>query len=160
MDFQKRLQDAIHRGSRRASDKKSDGTGELTPEKLKNLHNKYRLELSNYIELVLRQVVDQLPGFNLETLFGEKGWGAAIYRDDLMLTRKQRENHYSRLEIFVRPMNEYFLVDLASKATLRNREAWNRNVFHPIVDVNLETLKEQIALWAVQYAEQYAASSH
>ncbi|MBL8854336.1 MAG: hypothetical protein JNK57_10230, partial [Planctomycetaceae bacterium] len=98
MDFQKRLQDAIHRGTQRGSDKKSDGADELTPEKLKNLHNKYRLELSNYIEVVLKQVVDQLPGFNIESLFGEKGWGAAIFRDDLLLTRKQRENHYSRLE--------------------------------------------------------------
>jgi hypothetical protein len=158
MDFQKRLQDAIHRGSKRAADKKSTDGDELSPEKLKNLHNKYRLELSTYIETVLRQVVDQLPGFNLETLFGEKGWGAAIFRDDLLLTRKQRENHYSRLEIFVRPMNDYFLVDLASKATIRNREVWNRNVFHPIVDANLEGLREQVVLWAVQYAEQYSAS--
>jgi hypothetical protein len=158
MDFQKRLQDAIHRGTQRGSDKKSDGADELTPEKLKNLHNKYRLELSNYIEVVLKQVVDQLPGFNIESLFGEKGWGAAIFRDDLLLTRKQRENHYSRLEIFVRPMNDYHLVDLASKATIRNRETWNRNVYHPIVDANLDTLREQIDLWAVQYAEQYAAS--
>jgi hypothetical protein len=158
MDFQKRLQDAIHRGSKRAADKKSTDGDELSPEKLKNLHNKYRLELSTYIETVLRQVVDQLPGFNLETLFGEKGWGAAIFRDDLLLTRKQRENHYSRLEIFVRPMNDYFLVDLASKATIRNREIWNRNVFHPIVDANLESLREQVVLWAVQYAEQYSAS--
>ncbi len=158
MDFQKRLQDAIHRGAQRGSDKKSDGSDEPTPEKLKNLHNKYRLELSSYIESVLKQVIDQLPGFNLETLFGEKGWGAAIFRDDLMLTRKQRENHYSRLEIFVRPMNDYYLVDLASKATIRNRETWNRNVFHPIVDTNLETLRAQIDLWAVQYAEQYAGS--
>ena len=158
MDFQKRLQDAIHRGTSRASDKKSDGSDELSPEKLKNLHNKYRLELSSYIDGVLRQVVDQLPGFNLETLFGEKGWGAAIFRDDLVLTRKQRENHYSRLEVFVRPMNEYYLVDLASKATIRNRETWNRNVFHPIIDANIETLKAQVDLWAVQYAEQYAAS--
>ncbi|MBL8854337.1 MAG: hypothetical protein JNK57_10235, partial [Planctomycetaceae bacterium] len=46
----------------------------------------------------------------------------------------------------------------ASKATIRNRETWNRNVYHPIVDANLDTLREQIDLWAVQYAEQYAAS--
>lgn len=158
MDFQKRLQDAIHRGTGRAKDKKSDAADELTPEKLKNLHNKYRLELSSYIEGVLKQVVDQLPGFNIESLFGEKGWGAAIFRDDLLLTRKQRENHYSRLEIFVRPMNDYYLVDLASKATIRNRETWNRNIYHPIVDANLATLREQVDVWAVQYAEQYAAS--
>ncbi|MBL8889365.1 MAG: hypothetical protein JNL67_05270 [Planctomycetaceae bacterium] len=158
MDFQKRLHDAIQRGSDRASGKKNGDADELTPEKLKNLHNRYRLELSTYIEGVARQVIDQLPGFNLETLFGEKGWGAAISRDDLMLTRKQRENHYSRLEIFVRPMNDYYLVDLVSKATIRNREIWTRNVYHPLTEVNLATLREQVDLWAVQFAELYSAS--
>ncbi len=157
-DLHKRLQDAIHRGQRLANEKaNSDGDG-WTPEKLKNLHNKYRLELSSHIENVMRQIVDQLPGFNLETLFGEKGWGAAIHRDDLFLTKKQRENHYSRLEIFVRPINDYAIVDLASKATIRNREVWNRNFFHPVIEADVETYREQINRWAVQFVEQFSAS--
>jgi hypothetical protein len=147
-----------HRGSQRASDKKAEAAGEMTPEKLKNLHNQFRLELSSYIDGVMRQIVDQMPGFNLETLFGEKGWGAAVSRDDLLLNKKQRDNHYSRLEIFVRPMNDYYIVDLASKATVRNREIWNRNVFFPVVEAKLEMLQEQVNQWAIQFAEQYAAS--
>lgn len=158
MDLQKRLHDAINRGSQRASDKKAEAAAEMTPEKLKNLHNKFRLELSSYIEGVMRQIIDQMPGFNLETLFGEKGWGAAVSRDDLLLNKKQRDNHYSRLEMFVRPMNDYYIVDLASKATVRNREIWNRNVFSPVIEAKLETLQEQINQWAIQFAEQYAAS--
>jgi hypothetical protein len=94
----------------------------------------------------------------LETLFGEKGWGAAVFRDDLSLTKRQRESHYSRLEIFVRPMNDYYIVDLASKATVRNKEAWNRNVFHSLTEANLQQLREQIDVWAIQFVELYAAS--
>jgi hypothetical protein len=158
MSLQKRLQDAINRGQHRAGEKKAGDASALSPEKLKNIHNQFRLELSAYIETVMRQIVDQLPGFNLETLFGEKGWGAAVYRDDLLLTKRQRENHYSRLEIFVRPMNDYYIVDLASKATVRNKEAWNRNVFHALTEASLEQLREHIDLWAVQFVELYAAS--
>jgi len=157
MDLRKRLQEAIERGHQRAAGNAVRSDDALSPEQLKNLHNQCRLELSSYIEQVMHQIEHQLPGFNYETLFGAKGWGGAVYRDDLLLTKKSRHSLYSRLEIFVRPMNEYFIVDLATKATVRNRELWNRNVFHPVLDVELETMREQIDLWAVQFVEQYAA---
>lgn len=157
MDLEKRIKDAIDRGHQRpTAEKGSEGP---TPEQLKNRHNEYRLEMSSYIESVLAQIVDQLPGFNQETLFGEKGWGAAIHRDDLVLNKATRRNDYSRLEIFVRPMNEYFVVDLASKATVRNREIWNRSVFKPVMEADMDAMKEQVNLWAVQYVEAYVAES-
>ena len=158
MDLRKRLQEAINRGQTRATHPTGGDPGAMTPEKLKNLHNQFRLELSSYIESVVAQIVDQLPGFNQETLFGDKGWGTAVYRDDLLLTKKVRDNHYSRLEMFIRPMNDFHILDLATKATIRNREVWNRSVFHPLVEVNLEVYREQINLWAVQFVEQYSAS--
>lgn len=156
MDLEKRLQDAINRGQQRPGAARNPEDGP-TPEQLKNRHNDFRLELSSYIEAVMRQIVEQLPGFDQDTLFGEKGWGAAIYRDDLVLTKAVRRNDYSRLEIFVRPMNEYYVVDLAAKATVRNREIWKRNVFKPIMEADIDAMKEQINLWAVQYVEAYAA---
>lgn len=157
MDLQKRLQDAINRGQQRPANQKSGTDGELSPEELKNLHNSFRLELSSYIEDVMNQIIDQLPGFDRETLFGEKGWGVAIYRDDLVLSKSVRRNDYSRLEIFVRPMNDYFVVELAAKATIRNKEVWKRSIYKPVTEAEMETFKEQINLWAVQYVELYAA---
>ncbi len=158
MDLQKRLHDAINRGQNKEAKKPTVGDTQLTAEQLKNLHNNFRLELSSYIETVIAQIVEQLPGFNSETLFGDKGWGAAIFRDDLVLNRTVRKNEYSRFEIFVRPMSDYYVVDLATKATIRNREAWNRNHFKPIVEAEMQALTEQINIWAVQFVEQYTAS--
>lgn len=158
MDLQKRLQEAIDRGQSRAQAKPSSDPAKMTPEQLKNLHNDFRLTLSAHAEEVMRQIVDQLPGFNSETLFGDKGWGAAIFRDDLVLNRTLRKSEYSRLEIFVRPISDYFVVDLASKATVRNKEIWNRTFFRPIVETDAAAMMEQIDGWAVQFAEQYSAS--
>lgn len=158
MDLEKRIQDAINRGNRRQGSVRATDDGP-TPEQLKNRHNDFRLELSSHIEKVLDKVVDQLPGFDRETLFGEKGWGAAIYRDDLVLNRSVRRNDYSRLEIAVRPISEYFLVDLVAKATVRNREIWKRSVFKPVMEADIEAMKELVNLWSVQYVEAYVADS-
>ncbi len=81
MDFQQRLEKAIQRG-RHSKDAAARERAEqaLNEGELKRLHSQYRLELSEHIEVCLRQVPRHFPGFRFETLVGDRGWGAAVSR--------------------------------------------------------------------------------
>ena len=90
-DFHSRLESAIARGKHRAQ-LKADETRrkELSEEELRRMHTSFRLSLSDRIEAAVAQVADHFPGFRQESLFGEIGWGAACYRDDLLIEGGRR----------------------------------------------------------------------
>ncbi len=158
MDFQQRLQKAIERG-KRASDEqaRAERDRELNEKELQRLHTQYRLELSERIERCLAQVADQFPGFQLESIVGERGWGAAISRDDLRITPGTgRSTRFSRLEMFIRPYSSYHLLELAAKGTVQNREVFNRNQYQRLAEADLTSFTEMIDHWALEFAEMYA----
>ena len=157
MEFEKRLERAIGRGRQvRDARNRTDTRQQMTEEELRSLHSRYRLELSEHIESCLRKIADYFPGFRFETLVGEDGWGAKISRDDVV-GRGSLETRYSRFEMVIRPFSSARIVELAGKATIQNKEAFNRTHFQFLMEVDLESFTEVIDLWAVEYAELYAA---
>ena len=125
---------------------------------LKSLHTRYRLELSEHIESVLRRLPDHLPGFRYEMIYGERGWGAACSRDDLAISgNRQRSTQYSRLEMTVRPYSELQVLELTAKGTIRNREVFHRNQFELLRDADPQAFQDFIDTWAVEFVELYAA---
>ena len=161
MDFNERLQKAIGRGQRRSDARARDEVEKaINEQELHRLHTEYRLELSERIERCLGQIADNFPGFAFETIVGEKGWGAAISRDDVDITRSEgRTNYFSRLEMVIRPMSEYKVLDLAAKATIRNKEFFRRNHYQRLAEVDLTSFTQMIDIWSLEYAELYAAKS-
>ncbi|PAY15817.1 hypothetical protein CKO51_29775 [Rhodopirellula sp. SM50] len=159
-DFQSRLESAIQRGQRRRDHSASEAKRkELTEEELKRLHTSYRLSLSERIEGKMRSIIDAFPGFRQEALFGEVGWGTACYRDDLRIKSGRRSNAYSRFEMVIRPYSDLRVLDLKGKATVENREIFNRSLFRNIEEVDVEEFEDVIDAWTIEYAEQYAARS-
>jgi hypothetical protein len=157
-EFKSRLESAIARGRRRAAAQASqERQKELTEEELKRLHSSHRLALSDHIEAAVRGVAEHFPGFREESVFGEKGWGNACYRDDLRIEAGRRSNEYSRLEIVIRPFSDLKVLELKGKGTVMNRELFNRNHFVPLCEVELEEFEQLIDAWAIEYAELYAA---
>jgi len=158
-DFDQRLRQSIDRGARRREDRHRQAQQQaMTDDDLKTLHTKYRLELSEHIEQSIQQLADHFPGFRFETIFGEKGWGAAGSRDDLRAAgRGRRDNLYSRLELTVRPFSRLFVLELAGKGTIGNKEAFNRTVFEELDKADPQRFHELIDTWIVEYAELYAA---
>jgi hypothetical protein len=158
MDFQQRLQKAIERGHQ-AGDERAQAERDrvLNEKELQRLHTQYRLELSERIERCLAQVADQFPGFQLESVVGERGWGAAISRDDLRLARGGRSSGFSRLEMYVRPYSSYHLLELAAKGTVQNREIFNRSQYHRLAEIDPTIFTEMIDHVALEFAEAYAA---
>ena len=161
MNFEERLQKAIDRGTDRRNQKADQAeSAALTEEELKRLHSNHRLELSEHIEQCTEQVVNHFPGFQSETIYGERGWGVTISRDDFNIGQSGgRDNSYSRLEMTIRPFATYHVVDLAAKGTIRNKEVFNRNHFEKIQDVDITTFRELIDVWVLEFAELYAANS-
>lgn len=161
MSFEDRLHKAVERGKRRSEARKREAASRaLSEEELKRLHSNYRLQLSEHIEECVRQLPNFFPGFRLETLYGERGWGAACSRDDLRVAGGRRqENDYSRLEMTVRPYSAMHILDLAAKGTIRNKEVFNRNFFEKLADVDLDKFVELIDVWVLEYAELYAAKN-
>ncbi len=160
MDFQERLQRAIQRGHRASdADARAKAEQATSEEEYRRLHSQFRLELSEHIEQCLRALPRHFPGFRFETLVGDRGWGAAISRDDLELDHGRRTNLYSRLEIVVRPFSTSHVLDLNAKGTIRNKELFNRAQYQLLSEVDLTSFTETIDRWVLEYAELYAAKS-
>lgn len=158
MDFESRLKQAIERGQKRSQDNaRQEAARALSEEELRRLHSQYRLQVSEHIEKCLEALPHHFPGFQFETIFGERGWGAACSRDDLELGRGKRDTVYSRLEITVRPYSAYQVLDLAAKGTIQNKEAFSRNYYEKLSEVNLAKFLELVDVWSLEYAEMYAA---
>ncbi len=158
-DFKDRLESAIQRGqNRRDAQQNAARAKAISEEDAKRLHTAYRLSLSDRISQKVELLVSHFPGFRKETLFGEAGWGAGCYRDDLVLSGGKRDNRYSRLEITVRPFNEYRVLDLRAKGTVANKEVFNRNFYEPLTEGLGESFEKLIDSWVVEYAELYAAA--
>ena len=158
MSFEDRLQKAIERGHRRnlASAQEAEAKA-LSEEELRRLHTGYRLRLSEHIEQCIRQLPNFFPGFRFETIFGERGWGAACSRDDIRVSSShRRENDFSRLELTVRPATALHVLELAGKGTIRNKEVFNRNVFEKLPDVEFDKYVELADAWVLEYAELFA----
>ena len=150
----------IERGQR-ARDKKNQqaSVAALTEEELRRAHNEYRLELSEHIEHCLSQLPGHIPGFTYQTVVGDRGWGAACNRDDVGLRPdNKRANFFSRLEMVVRPYGTHHVLDLAAKGTVRNKEVYSRNHFELLADADVDSFKEFVDLWVLEYAELFAAS--
>ena len=160
MDFDQRLQRAINRGEGRSSEEaRQKQAAALSEEEFKRLHSKYRLQLSEHIEACVEKLANYFPGFRYETIYGERGWGAACYRDDVGAGGGRRQSFYSRLEMTIRPYSEYHVVDLAGKGTIRNKEVFNRNHFEDLANVDDDQFQELIDVWVLEYAELFAAKS-
>lgn len=159
MDFEQRLKKAIERGQRRGDAQTlAEEARTVNEEELKRLHSLYRLELSEHIEKCIRSLPQHFPGFQVETIFGERGWGAACRRDDLrMFRRGQRENYYSRLEITVRPYSPLQILELSAKGTVHNKELLTRQYHEPLGDADPAKFLELIDAWILEFAELYAA---
>jgi hypothetical protein len=158
MDFDQKLQHAIERGHRR-SDARSDAArrAALSEEECKRLHGQYRLSVSERIEECMKRLPNHFPGFRYETMYGDRGWGAACFRDDLRLERGARASDYSRLEMTVRPYSSLRVLELAAKGTVRNKEVYSRNYFEPLAEVDIEKFRSLVDAWVLEYAEVYAA---
>jgi hypothetical protein len=159
MDFRDRLQRAQERGKQaRAAQLNEAAARAMSEEECRRLHSQYRLELTEHIENRLRDLADNIPGFRLETVMDEEGWGAAASRDDIHLAGGRRSSHFSRLQLVVSPFNKYHVLELAAKGTVRNKEVLSRNHYQRLSEVDLESFRELLELWVLDYAELYAAA--
>lgn len=155
MEFDDNLKAAIERGKqRRAQERSAFQQQRMTEAELRTRHTEIRLHLSDYIEAAVRKLIDHFPGFEFEVLYGDRGWGAAIFRDDMLSPSRKS---FSRLEICVRPLSSLHLVDLLAKGTVRNRELFNRNSYAEIEVADLKRFEELIDTWVLEYAELFAS---
>ena len=158
-DFDERLKQAIQRGKNRGLQKQDEASQKLArQEELRRLHTTLRLQLSEQIEQVVRRLVDQFPGFQFSSVYGENGWGAACTRDDLVIVSSQRQSKYSRFEMAVRPLSDVFVLDLQARGTIGNREKLVRSYFQPLEEVDVAHFQRLIDDWTLSYAELYAIS--
>ena len=159
MDFRERLQRATERGQR-AKDAEAHAAAAkaLSEEECRRLHSTYRLALSEHVEKCLHELADNFPGFHVETIVDESGWGSVAARDDVDLARRRSNNFFSRLRIVVGPYNKYHVLDVTAKGTIRNKEVFSRNHHQRLDEVDLDRFRELIEIWVLDYAELFAAN--
>ncbi len=159
MDFQQRLAKAVERGHKTGDARvKAETEKTLSEQEMRRLHSQYRLELCEHIEECLKNLPQAFPGFIFEAMVDERGWGAAVSRDDVAFNRSgSRSNSFSRLEMVIRPVGKYYVLDLASKATIANKEVFNRTHYQRLGEADLASFNNMIDMWVLEYAEMYAA---
>ena len=159
MNFRERLQRATERGKQvRAAQLNEAAAKALSEEECRRLHSQFRLTITEHIEKCLGELADTFPGFRLETVVDESGWGAAVNRDDLDLASGRRNNLFSRMRIVVSPYSRYHVLDIAAKGMVRNKEVLSRNYYQRLADVDLQTFRELIETWALDYTELYSSA--
>jgi len=161
MEFKARLQRAIQRGVHHAHAQQEEAAAKkMSEDELRSLHTRYRLNLSEKIESCIQHLPAHFPGFQYETIYGERGWGGAISRDDIQISQGgKRNNQFSRLEMTIRPLSSMHVLDLTAKGTVRNREIYNRKHFEQLTEVDPDNFVELIDLWILEYAEIFATDS-
>lgn len=161
MDFDQKLQKAIDRGLRRGEDEAlAEAARGLSEEEYRSLHSRYRLQMCEHIEACVRRLLHHFPGFEFETIYGQRGWGAACKRDDVrMLGRGRRTNLYSRLELTVRPYSSLHVLELNAKGTVHNRELLARQHYQPLDAVDPTAFLELIDAWVLEFAELYSSKT-
>lgn len=159
MDFEKRLEQAVARGQRTSAARQDAAADRaLSEEERKRLHTQYRLDLSEHIERCLQQLPKHLPGFRYQALVGGGGWGATVSRDDWNpRSGDARSNLYSRLELAVRPQGAYPVIEITAKGTVRNKEVIQRQQHQRLSEIDLDSLRQSIDNWVVEFAELYSA---
>jgi hypothetical protein len=159
MSFRERLQRASERGKQtRAAQLNEAAAKALSEEECKRRHSQYRLALTEHIEKCLSEMADNFPGFRLETVVDESGWGAAVSRDDFRMDSGRRGTFFSRLQLVVGPYNTYHVLDISAKGTVRNKEVLSRTHYHQLADVDLQSFRELLEQWVLDYAELYSAT--
>jgi len=160
MNFDDRLREAIERGQKRGDTIASQAAAKAwTEEEFRRSHSQLRLRMSEQIEACVKRLPNYFPGFQYETMYGERGWGGACFRDDLLIVRGSRTTNYSRLEMTIRPYSSAHVLDLAAKGTIRNREVFNRNYFEELATADEPKFRGLIDAWVLEYAELYAAKT-
>src|SRR5262245_44952715 len=158
MSFDERLRQAIERGQKRSDFLAREAAAKAwTEEEYRRRHSQIRLMLSEHIESCLKRLPNYFPGFQYETMYGDRGWGGACFRDDLVISRGARTTNYSRLELTIRPYSTLHVLDLAAKGTIRNREVFDRNYFEELATADGLRFRDLIAVWVLEYAELYTA---
>jgi hypothetical protein len=159
MNFQDRLDRAIERGHRAADARlRVESEKTLSEEEYRRLHSRCRLELSEHVENCIRMTADRFPGFQYHSIVGEEGWGARITRDDLQIRPGERGSSvFSRMELTISPYRSAHILELVGKATVRNKELYHRTNFQRLSDVDLDSFREVIDLWVLEFAERFAA---
>ena len=100
------------------------------------------------MENCIKRLPNVFPGFQYETIYGDKGWGGACFRDDLRIIGGARTSNYSRLEMTIRPYSSLHVLEITAKGTIRNKEAFNRHYYE-----KLEEVDDQLVVHAVVYVD-------
>jgi hypothetical protein len=159
MSFRERLQRAAERGKQAREAQLHEAAAKaLSEEECRRLHSQYRLALTDHIEKCLGDLADNFPGFRAETIVDELGWGAGVTRDDIGLAAGRRNTFFSRMRIVVSPYSQYRVLAITAKGTVRNKEVLSRNYYQPLADADLQTFRELVETWALDYAELYSAA--
>ncbi len=160
MDFKQRLHRATERGQQTKDAKARELAAKaLGEEEFRRLHSSYRMQLTEHIEGCLNQLAENFPGFNFETVVDEKGWGAAIRRDDLSIKAGKRDNLFSRLVITISPYSDFHVLDLNAKGAIRNKENFSRKHYQLLKDADLDSFEQMIEQWTLDYAEIFAGDN-
>ncbi len=161
-DFQKRLEKAIERGYR-ASDIRAQAEAEkaLSEQELRRLHTQYRLgAVGAHRELPGRRGAEpaRVSSWSRWSRSGAgERWSAATTSKPA--AAGSLAARFSRLEMVVRPVSEYFVLELAAKATIRDKEYFNRTHYQRLAEVDLASFTGLVDLWVLEFAELYAAKS-
>ena len=158
-EFDEQLKQAIQRGLKTNEARQREAAKQqLNAEDLKRRHTEFRLGISERIEKTLQSLINQLPGFEYENIYGDRGCGGAVLRDELSIAHGKRTNVYSRLEVTVKPFIELGIVNMNAKGTIKNKEMFTRRHHDPVQEADMDQFLTMVDRWVLEFAQLYTAA--
>jgi hypothetical protein len=60
--------------------------------------------------------------------------------------------------MLVSPLGTAPIIELVAKGTIRNKEVFHRRNYQQLTEADLDSFRELIDIWVLEYAELYAAA--
>ena len=159
MSFRERLQRATERGKQaRAAQLNEAAAKALSEEECRRLHSQYRLALTEHIEKCLREMADNFPGFRMETVVDESGWGAAVSRDDFRMEGGRARHVLQPPAARGQPVQHVPRARHRREGHGAEQGSAEPQSLQRLADVDLQSFRELMEQWVLDYAELYSAA--
>ena len=157
MNFDKRIQRAIHRGQQGSVIKSGAPTAKPSSARQhEKIHTEVRDELIEHLDYCLASVAKHFPEFRVQTIVSENGWGTRMAADHAAAkSKKKTPSAKSFFEILVPPLQDRPVIELKSRATILDQEVFLRTHYQPLDAIDFTSLARVIEKWCLDFVESY-----
>ena len=159
MNLKAGIRRAIARGKKRAAVREAvSSKRKLSAQKCEQIHTDLRMQLINRLDECFKSIVSQFPEFHAQMVASDAGWGVRLTTTPPPAKSKRGAiSDGATFELLVSPLQETPILELVSKAKVRDQEVFQRSYSQPLSSADTTLLFSVIEQWCCDFVEGYVA---